>query len=102
VFLRQSFTINYTGGIVEVAGNPAGTAQIDTDDVMRIAVSHSDGTRASYSHDFSSNCTGTTDVPINPVDLTSRLKPGVNTIAFTFADKCGGDYGQWETWLTLP
>ena len=102
VFLTKTFTINYTGGIVTVAGDPAGVKQIDTDDVMHIKVTHADATSSSYSHDYSSNCTGTSDVPTNPVDITSRLKPGVNTIKFTFLDKCGGDYGQWETWLMLP
>src|SRR6478609_2207403 len=102
VFLTKTFTINYTGGIVTVAGDPAGVKQIDTDDVMRIQITHADATSASYTHDYSANCTNSTDVPTNPVDLTSRLKPGVNTIQFTFADKCGGSYGQWETWLTLP
>ena len=89
-FLNPSFTINYTGGTVKVAGNPIGTAQIDVDDALRITIKHQDGSTASYYRDFSSNCTGTSDVPINPVSLSS------------FMDKCGGVEGRWETWLTLP
>ena len=101
-FLNPSFTINYTGGTVKVAGNPIGTAQIDVDDALRITIKHQDGSTASYYRDFSSNCTGTSDVPINPVSLSSKLKTGVNTITFAFMDKCGGVEGRWETWLTLP
>ena len=101
-FLKPVFTINYTGGTVLVAGNPAGTAQIDVDDALRITIKHQDGTTASYYHDFSANCTNSSDVPINPVILSSRLKLGVNTITFAFMDKCGGVEGRWETWLTMP
>ncbi len=101
-FLKQTFTINYTGGTVKVAGNPLGTAQIDVDDALRITIKHQDGTTASFYHDFSANCTGSSDVPINPVSLSSRLKTGVNTITLAFMDKCGSVEGVWETWLTLP
>ena len=40
--------------------------QIDTDDVMRLKVTHADTTTSSYSHDYSSNCTGAIDQPTNP------------------------------------
>jgi hypothetical protein len=50
-FLSQSFTINYTGGTVKVAGNPGGTAQIDVDDALKITIQHQDGTTATYYHD---------------------------------------------------
>jgi hypothetical protein len=102
VFLRKSFTINYTGGTVTVAGDPSGTTQINVDDQLRIVIIHQDGTRSVYSHDFSSNCIGVPDTAIDPVDLTSRLKSGVNTIKFAYQDKCGGLWGTEETWLTLP
>jgi hypothetical protein len=103
VFLRKTLTINYTGGTVTMAGDPGGTAQVDTDDILTIRITHlADGTHAKYVHDYSDNCQNSSDVPTNPVDLSSLLKTGQNTISFVFADKCGGVNGVWETWLTLP
>ena len=52
VFLTKTFTINYTGGIVKVAGDPAGVKQIDTDDVMRINITHVDATSSNYTHEL--------------------------------------------------
>jgi hypothetical protein len=104
VFLRRQFTINYTGGTVTVAGDPTGVDQFAVDDALRITVIRPDKTRASYYHDFSDFplCAGTPIQPIDPIDLTSQLKPGVNTIKFAFQDTCGSVEGTEEIWLTLP
>jgi hypothetical protein len=104
VFLRRSFTINYTGGSVTLAGDPTGVGQFAVDDAIRITVIRPDKTKSTYYHDFSDypTCGGRPIVWIDPVDLSSRLKPGVNTIKLAFKDTCGGLEGTEETWLTLP
>jgi hypothetical protein len=102
-FIQKSFTLSYTGGTIKIAGGPAGTAQIDVDDVLAVTVKHADGTMATWSNDFSQGCIGLSyDVAINPVDISSLFKVGVNTITFSFKDACGGSDSTWATWLTLP
>ena len=50
-FLTKKIVLSYTGGTVTVAGNPAGTAQIDVDDGFVVTVKRPDGTSATFSHD---------------------------------------------------
>src|SRR4051794_10101927 len=53
IYLRRSFTINYTGGAVTVAGDPTGVGQFAVDDALRITIIRPDKTKSTYYHDFS-------------------------------------------------
>lgn len=102
-FLTKKFVLSYTGGTLTVAGDATGTAQIDVDDVLVVTVKHADGTTSKWSNDSSQGCIGLSyDVAIDPVDISSLFKLGVNTITFSFKDACGGSESTWATWLTLP
>jgi len=101
VFLTTSLKVFYAGGTVKLAGSGDGTATIVTDDVASLTVKHADGTTSSWTHDFSNGCSGT-DTPIAPVDISSLLKTGLNTLSFQESDLCGGGFGGSAYWVSLP
>lgn len=100
-FMNRTIVINYTGGGVVLSGNPAGTGNLKSDDVAQLTVTHADHSTSSWSYDFSNNCLSPIS-PIGPVDISSLLATGVNTLHFTEADQCGSGFGGTGYWITLP
>jgi hypothetical protein len=101
VFLTTNLKIFYAGGTVKLAGSGDGVAKIVTDDVASLTVKHQNGSTSSWTHDFSNSCSGS-DTPIAPVDISSLLQTGNNTLSFQESDLCGGGFGGTPYWVTLP
>jgi hypothetical protein len=88
-----SRTIGITAGkSLVLSASPDGKANLQVDDVIGIEVIHQDGTRATFSHDFSINSCAAL-APAGPFDLQSYLEPGHNQLTVLLADACGGSAG---------
>jgi hypothetical protein len=87
-FLTRQVTFRYRAGVVKLSRNCGGDQAVHVDDEMFVEVTHPDGTKANFSHDFSSNCSGlVTDA--GPFDVSSLFQPGANTVKVRFHDRCG-------------
>jgi hypothetical protein len=100
-FLTSSLGIYYTGGTVKLQSSGASGGRINTDDFASLTIKHLDGTTSTWSHDFSNGCSGQ-DTPIAPVDISSLLNLGPNTLTFQESDVCGGGFGGTAYWVKFP
>lgn len=87
------------GRDVALASSGSAPTPIWVDDVLDIVVTHPDGTRETFSHDFSNGCSGT--ITPNLVNLTNiLLRPGRHYLAISLRDKCGGVIGSTPIWIS--
>jgi len=86
-FFKTTFSFGYQQGKVMLSGAADGTGTFYVDDVITVHVVRPDGTKQSYSYDFSGGCQDA--YPLNPVDLSDMFQPGVNKVTVTLADRCG-------------
>lgn len=101
-FKATNYRVQYAGQQLLLAGDPSGSADINVDDVLALTVRHSNGTTATYKHDFSNNCSGT-DTAIPPVNVSSLFSTGANQVTATLSDKCGGGEGPITgLWIVFP
>jgi hypothetical protein len=77
-----------TGQTMSLASTTDGTGQLLVDDQVLIKVKHADGTKSTFKHDFSGRCGALT--PIDPVDVTSLFRTGLNDVTITLGDLWGG------------
>jgi hypothetical protein len=101
VFYKATlYNVRYSEGPVILAGDSAGTLEFGVDDVLIVKVVRPDGTTATFSNDFSSNCSGGI-TPLPPTDISSKFEAGMNKVLVTLKDKCGFIEGSSALWL-LP
>jgi hypothetical protein len=88
-FKATAFHVSFaTGQTMSLASTTDGTGQLLVDDQVVIKVKHADGSKSSFKHDFSGGCGALT--PLDPVDVTSLFRDGLNDVTITLSDLCGG------------
>ena len=95
-----TFDCYWASGPVVLAGDRDGQAPFAADDAMSLHVVRTDGTRVSWSFDFSAGCTAITD--IDPVDISPYLQPGINRVTIKMNDVCGVNEGNAPMFLSIP
>jgi hypothetical protein len=91
-YYEATFPRYWVSGPVVLAGDEDGQDPFATDDALSLDVVRPDGTRASWSIDFSAQCTVITDS--YPVDVSTYLQPGVNRVTIRMNDRCGTAEGN--------
>jgi hypothetical protein len=98
-FFVKHVTLPYGSGPVRLAGDCVDPDPFKVDDGLKVDVSHRDGSKSSFSHDFSNGCGGTINTA-GAFDLTKDFRPGKNQVTVHFQDLCGqGDAGTWAVFL---
>ena len=99
-FYSATFYVHRTGGNVVVAGSSDGTASFYVDDLLKVYVTHPDGTVAGTTIDDSNGCTASTVLATPPTNIARYLQRGINKIHVTFSDACWwADYGNSDIWV---
>jgi hypothetical protein len=98
-FQSTSFNVQTNGAPVTLSQFSNGTGQFFVDSVLKIVVTHADGTKSTFRHDFSGNCLVASG-PIGPVNLTGLFRSGRNTVTTTLRDNCGGEEAATSLYLT--
>jgi hypothetical protein len=83
--------VRYDGGTVTISGDPIPRGKFGIDDKMIVQVTHADQSVATWEHTFNDNCIRNEQV--DPQDVTSLFKAGVNLVHIELHDICGGAAG---------
>jgi hypothetical protein len=96
VFLDKTLTVSMPAGVrLVLSSEPDGTGDVYVDDRIQIEVTHEDGTTASFARGFEFQ------PPAPPLDLSSSMKPGLNTLRVQLMDTVGGAYSSTPLYLVL-
>jgi hypothetical protein len=87
-FATASHTIRYGSGTIMLAGGCDGDEDFTVNDEIIVEVTPEGGPTSTFSHDFSSDCSGGITAA-GPFDLTSRFEPGENQVRVRYRDRCG-------------
>lgn len=98
IFYTATANFFYNGGAVVLSAKANGTGNTFVDDVLKVRVTHPDGTVATFSHDYSNKCT-TGIMPMEPIDISDKFVAGPNQISVILKDKCGGAVSSSSIWL---
>ena len=96
-FFQASSYVDYQSGTVLLAGTEDGTGSSFVDDDLVLKIVRPDGTKKTYTHDYSHHCGAGGVLP--PVDLQNLFQVGINQVAVTLKDKCGGSEHATALWL---
>ena len=99
-FTATLSSVNYSGGEVLLSGSADGRSNTLVDDILTLKVVHADASTQTYTHDYSSGCGALT--PLQPTDVSSYFKPGVNKVTLTLKDGCGGGVSSSAIWVSAP
>lgn len=91
-----TYSFDYNGGTVTLAGASDGARDIYTDDQVNIEVTHPDSTKSTFNQDYGS--TGTI-VQTTPQDITDLFKTGTNSVKITMTNLRTPDCGSSAYWL---
>lgn len=87
-FRVKDLSVRYASGPVKVVRSCTGTDKVSVDDGLTVEVTRPDGSKSSFSHDFSAGCSGVI-TPAGPFDITSSLNRGTNAVKVRLRDLCG-------------
>jgi hypothetical protein len=96
---NEDLYIERTGDSITLSGSRDGTADFYVDDLLKVTVTHPDGTVLSTTFDDSNGCTADTILTTHPMNIARYLQWGLNKVHLTFSDACGGDYGNSDIWV---
>jgi hypothetical protein len=99
-FYTTTFPCFWVSGPLILSADELGLAPFATDDAVSVDVVRPDGTHASWSFDFSAQCTVITDRA--PVDISADLQPGVNLVTLSMNDSCGTVEGSAALYFSVP
>ncbi len=91
-----TYSFDYNGATVTLAGAFDGTGDVYTDDQVNIEVTHPDSTKSTFNQDYGS--TGTI-VQTTPQDVTDLFKTGTNSVKITMTNLKTPDCGSSAYWL---
>jgi len=96
VFPDRSFRVSMpVGARLVLSPRPDGTGEVHVDDRLHIYVTRQDGTTATYERGFEYL------PPAAPLDLTSSVANGANTLRIRRMDTVGGGYASTPLYLVV-
>ncbi|MDX2248006.1 MAG: TcdA/TcdB pore-forming domain-containing protein [Bacteroidia bacterium] len=84
-FYSNEVSFNYRGGKVMLSSTLDGKGQIYVDDMISLTITRPDGSRVSYSFDYSHGNCGRI-IPEPPVDISTKFQVGINTVKIQLID----------------
>lgn len=93
IFLDKVFTFDTPDGRGSISSTPDGTGEVGVDDEIDIKVTRPDGTEQTLVRNYEFQ------PPSPPIDLSSVLQPGKNTIRIGLRDTFGVYYGSSALYL---
>ncbi|RLG17003.1 hypothetical protein DRN63_03450, partial [Nanoarchaeota archaeon] len=98
VRFEKDFVVEYNGEALILCGNSKGTFITWVDDILKMTITHSDGTTSEFTIDYLRIFGIGVPWRLPPKDISRFFKPGKNHVNVKLLD-WGYDYGWGEIWL---